>query len=358
LLRNSNKKETHSHFSRFHKFTSKPKTILHFMKKTIKWGILSTAKIAKDHMINAIRESSMGEVYAVASRDAGKAAAFASETGIPHVHASYEALLADPAVDAIYLPLPVSLHRKWSLRCLEAGKPVLCEKPLCANASEAREVLEAFEHAGVLISEGYMYRHNPLNHKVRELINSGSIGELRMILSTFNISLPPEDIRFKPEMGGGALLDLGCYCVGISRFLTGEEPVEIQGCFAIGKTSGVDESAIGNLRFPGGALASFVCSLKSAFEISYQIFGSEGRILVERGAMVAWPGEAFTIKVWKGEQYEEIVMPPFNHYTAQIEAFQQALLEGKTEATPHAESGIVSESEGDGCFEGGGRRIS
>jgi len=308
------------------------------MNKPVQWGILSTANIGREHLINAIRESVDGEVAAVASRDADKARAFAEEMNIPRALDSYEALLADPAIDAIYIPLPISMHREWSLRCLEAGKPVLCEKPLCANEKDAREVLEAFHQAGVLISEGYMYLHNPLHHRVRELIRSGAIGELRFIQSTFNISLPKDDIRFRPEMGGGALLDLGCYCVGISRFLTGEEPLESHGSFAIGKDSGVDESATGIMKFPGGALATFACSMVSAFDISYQVFGSTGRILVDKGGMVAWPGETFSIKLWKGDDYEEISLPPFNHYTAQVDAFNQTLLEGKLQATPHEES--------------------
>jgi len=306
--------------------------------KPIRWGILSTANIAREHMVNAIRESECGELYAVASRDLEKARKFAAETDIPNVHGSYEALLADPHVDAIYIPLPVSMHHEWSLRCLEAGKPVLCEKPICANEADASDVFDAFKKQGVLISEGYMYRYNPLHQRVKQIIDSGDIGDLQMILSTFNINLPREDIRFRPEMGGGALLDLGCYCVGISRLLAGEEPVNCRGSFNIGKSSGVDETLTGTLGFSRGAVAAFGCSLTSAFDISYQVFGSAGRVLIDKGAMVAWPGESFTIKLWKGDDYEEISMPPFNHYTAQIDAFNSALGNGDLEAVPHEES--------------------
>jgi xylose dehydrogenase (NAD/NADP) len=161
----------------------------------IRWGILSTAHIADLRLVPAVAKSSNGFVHCVASRDVEKAKTFASKHSIPKFYGSYDELLEDPEVDAIYCPLPTGMHKEWAMRCLEAGKPLLCEKPITENAAEAREVFRAFEDAGVLISEAYMYRYHPLNHKVKELIRDGAIGEIRSMRSIFNVDLPRTDIR-------------------------------------------------------------------------------------------------------------------------------------------------------------------
>ena len=306
--------------------------------KKIRWGILSTAHIAQQRMIPAIVKSASGELGAVASRDLEKASRYAEENDIPQSYGSYEELLADPKIDAVYCPLPTGMHYDWCMKALEARKPLLCEKPITVYREEAERVFATFEQAEVLISEAYMYLYHPLNHKVRELVQSGRIGELRSIQSTFNVSIPRTDIRFSKPLGGGSLLDLGCYCVGISRFLTGAEPLEVKSLARIGPESQVDESFAGCLRFPGDVLAVFSCGLTTHFECNYEVYGSKGRMRVSRAGMIAWPGEAFDIEVWSEDDFERITIPDTDHYELLVEAFNQALLTGGKEVVPHQES--------------------
>ena len=306
--------------------------------KTIRWGILSTAHIAELRMIPAIVKSASGELGAVASRDLEKASRYAEVNAIPKAYGSYEELLEDPAIDAIYCPLPTGMHYDWCMRALDARKPILCEKPITIHRNEAEQVFAAFEKADLLISEAYMYLFHPINRKVRELVQSGRIGDLRSIESTFNVSLPRTDIRFDRMLGGGALLDLGCYCVGISRFLIGTEPVDVKALSHIGSTSQVDESFVGCMKFPGEVMSVFSCSLTTHFKCNYEAYGSEGRIRVGRAGMIAWPGEDFDIEVWSGDDFERITIPDTDHYELLVEAFNQALLKGEKEVISHRES--------------------
>lgn len=308
------------------------------MKKKIRWGILGTANIAQQRLIPGIKKTASGEVAAIASRDLAKATAFAKENEIPKAYGSYEELLKDPDVDAIYCPLPTGMHQEWGIKCLEAKKPLLCEKPITVKSSEARELFEAFEKADLLISEAYMYLYHPLNHKVRELVQSGKIGELRSIESTFNVGLDRSDIRFNHLLGGGSILDLGCYCVGISRFIAGAEPDEVKSIAFMGEESQVDEIRVGCLKFPRNVLATFSCSLTSHFECRYEVYGSKGRIRVQRGGMIVWPGESFDIELWSGDDFERISIPDTDHYALMVEDFNQALFSGRKHVVSHEES--------------------
>lgn len=296
------------------------------MSKTIRWGILSTAQIARNAMIPGIRAAG-GEVIAAASRGLEKAKVFAGELDIPKAYGRYEDLLADPDIDAVYNPLPVSLHAEWSIKAAEAGKPVLCEKPLALNSAEAQEMIQAFAGRNLLLSEALMYKYHALTRKAHALIKEGAIGRLVMLNSQFNAPTPEGDIRRSSETGGGAMLDLGCYCLSIQRLLAGEEPSRITaaGFFE----NGVDINLSGSLRFPSGITGHFGCSIDAAFDCSYEACGTEGRILIDRGGMCAWPGEAFKIKYWHGADYEEIETPATNHYQLLVEDFQAALLHGK-----------------------------
>jgi len=305
----------------------------------IRWGILSTASIARKHMISAINKSKNGEVYAVASRTYDKARTFADEMGIENAYGSYEELIADPNVDAIYNPLPVSLHAEWSIKCAEAGKPALCEKPLACNAEDAKRMVGAFRERGVLLGEGFMYRFHPLTRRVQEIIGSGKIGKLTALRSNFFIAVEDDNIRWQADMGGGALLDLGCYSVGIMRFLSGEDPIDAKG-YAQWKIPGkVDESFVGMMVFPSGAMGYFGVGLNAGFDCSYEVFGSNGRILIDRGGMVVWPGEDFVIKCWSGDNYEEIKIPATDHYQMMLEDFGDALMEKREPAYP-VEDGV------------------
>lgn len=296
------------------------------MSRTIRWGILSTAQIGEKAMIPAIRAAG-GEVAAVASRGFEKAQAFADKLGIPRACGSYGELLADPDIDAVYNPLPVSLHAEWSIKAAEAGKPVLCEKPLALNTSQAQEMVQAFAARGLLLSEALMYPYHALTRKVCDLVAAGAIGRLVMVNAQFNAPSPAGNIRRSAATGGGAMLDIGCYCLSIMRRLAGEEPCDI---VATGQFErGVDIGVSGALRFPSGVTGHFGVSLDAAFDCSYEACGSEGRILADRGAMCAWPGEAFRIRCWHGGDYEEIETEPTNPYQNLVEDFQRALTDGE-----------------------------
>ncbi|MCJ7625863.1 MAG: Gfo/Idh/MocA family oxidoreductase, partial [Anaerolineaceae bacterium] len=230
-------------------------------EKKLRWGIISTANIGKWAVIPAIQASSNGEVVAVASRDAQKGETFAAELGIPRSFSSYEALLEDAEIDAIYNPLPNSMHLEWSIKAAEKGIHVLCEKPLALDAAECDKMQAAADANGVKLMEAFMYRFHPQTEKVVELVREGVLGELRFIHSAFTFRLTrPENIRWDPDLGGGALMDVGSYCVNISRTVAGQEPVEVQ-AFARWSPSGVDEQLAGTMRFESGVLAQFDCAL-------------------------------------------------------------------------------------------------
>ena len=248
------------------------------MTSRIRWGILSTANIGKRAVIPGIQRSNNGEVVAIASRDAAQAQAAAAELQIGRAHGSYEALLDDPEVDAIYIPLPNSMHREWTIRAAQAGKHILCEKPLALNAAECAEMEAAADQHGVLLMEAFMYRFHPQTVRVQELLRQGAIGDARLLKATFSFYLTnPANIRLNADLGGGGLMDVGCYCVNVSRTMFAAEPVEAQ-AYASWSASGVDELMVGTLRFGDGRLAQIECSLALAGRQSYQIIGADGVI--------------------------------------------------------------------------------
>jgi D-xylose 1-dehydrogenase (NADP+, D-xylono-1,5-lactone-forming) len=298
------------------------------MTDVVRWGILSTSDHARKVALPGIAQAANCRAVAVASRDVDRARAFADELGIPRSFGSYDELLADSEIDAVYLPLPVSLHSHWALRAADAGKPVLCEKPLSANADQARTMTEAFASRGLLLREALMYRYHPLVVRAQELVRKGGIGEIRMVHAQFNASVHDEtNIRMRRETGGGSLLDVGCYCTSVMRYMTGEEPVEVSALARLG-AEGVDEGFVGTMRFGSGVLGHFGCGMRTQFDCSFGVCGSTGRVLVDWGAMCAWPGEAFRIRLWRGEEYEEIEVPPTNSTQLLFEDFAGALLSG------------------------------
>lgn len=301
--------------------------------KKIRWGILSTAKIARERVIPAIQRSSNGEVVALASRDKARAEELAHRLGIARAYGSYEELLSDAAIDAIYNPLPTGMHVDWSLRCAEAGKPVLCEKPLAPSAAEARRMIAGFAAREVLLAEALMYKYHPLTKRVEELVRSGTAGRPHIARATFHCAPQREgNFRFSAAAGGGALLDLGCYCVSVLRMLVGEEACGVTAAAYCPPETGVDESVAATLAFPSGALGVFTCSLRSPFDCAYELTGERGRILVDRGGMVAWPGGEFSIKIWQGDTYEEVAIPAADHYQLMVEDFATAVMRGTRQA--------------------------
>jgi D-xylose 1-dehydrogenase (NADP+, D-xylono-1,5-lactone-forming) len=306
-------------------------------KQTTSWGVLSTANIGRAAVIPAIQASSNGTVAAVASRDPERAREFAAANRIERSHGSYEALLDDEDIDAVYIPLPNSLHREWVLRAAVAGKHVLCEKPLGLSGAECDEMEQAARENGVLLMEAFMYRFHPRTDKVKELIRGGAIGPLRAIQSSFGFRLRNEDdIRMKPALGGGSLMDVGCYCVNVSRTLAESEPVEVQ-AFASWASTGVDAQMAGALRFEDGLLAQFDCALTLERRECYVAAGTEGHLTV---ASAFLPGTVeTTIEEIHGRAgATRHTVPGADEYRLMIEHFAECALEGRAVRYPASEA--------------------
>jgi predicted dehydrogenase len=247
----------------------------------VRFGILGAASFAMRRVIPAMQRSASCRIEAIASRDLAKARAAAESLGIPRAYGSYEELLADPAIDAIYNPLPNHLHVPWSVRAVQAGKHVLCEKPIALTAAEARELRAARDRAGVCVAEAFMVRTHPQWHVARELVASGRVGELKLVTGHFSYSRrDPADVRNRVEWGGGVLLDVGCYAITMSRWLFGAEPTAVVGTLERDPEFGVDRLATALLRFPTG-MATFAVGGQIVHNQRMQLYGTTGRIELE-----------------------------------------------------------------------------
>jgi predicted dehydrogenase len=295
----------------------------------VRWGVLGVADIAVKQVIPAMQRGRASRVVAIASREAAKAAAAARSLGIPRSHGSYDALLADPDVEAVYIPLPNHLHVPWSIRAAEAGKHVLCEKPLALTASEARTLLAVRDRTGVVMGEAFMTRTHPQWRRVRELIAAGRLGELRLVTGHFSYyRRDPNDVRSKVEWGGGVLLDIGCYPVTMSRWLFGAEPLEVSAVLERDPEFRVDRLVSGLLRFPSGQAAFTVAGQAALFQ-QMEIFGTKGRIEVEI-PFNAPADHATRILVDDGRDLvgggiEAETFAPINQYTLQGDRFSEAV---------------------------------
>jgi predicted dehydrogenase len=276
----------------------------------LRLGLLSTANINR-LVIAGARASDDVEVVAVASRDKARAEAYARDHGIPRAHGGYEALLADDGVDAVYVSLPNSLHVDWSLQALEAGKHVLCEKPLARRPEEVERAFDAAERAGRVLAEAFMYRHHPQTKRVAELVRDGAVGEPRAIRAVFSFPLADvENIRMKPELEGGALMDVGCYCVSGARLLAGE-PERVYGEQRLGG-GGVDTTFAGVLRFPGDVVGVFHCSMDLPSRQELEVLGTEGTLLVQAPWRVDFGGDVLL----NGERVD---VPEADSYRLELE---------------------------------------
>ncbi len=295
----------------------------------VRWGVLGAANIALQKVIPAMRQSVHMEVVAIASRDIAKAAAAAASHGIARAYGSYEELLEDPTIEAIYNPLPNHLHVPWSILAAEAGKHVLCEKPFALSAAEARRLLAVRARTGVLIGEAFMVRAHPQWAAVRELIAEGRIGELKLIVGHFSyFKRDASDIRSQVEWGGGALMDIGCYPITLARWLFGEEPTDVVGSLERDPEMQVDRLASALLRFPSGQ-ATFTCGGQLVPHQVMQVYGTEGRIEVEI-PFNAPPDRECRILIddggaLAGESAEAIVFPAVDQYRLQAERFSEAV---------------------------------
>jgi predicted dehydrogenase len=251
------------------------------MPNKVRWGVLSTARIGVKKVLPAMQKGDWSEVTAIASRDLRTAEEAARELGIAKAYGSYEELLADPEIEAVYNPLPNQLHVPWSIKAAEAGKHVLCEKPISMTVAEARALLEVQERTGVHIGEAFMVRSHPQWLRTRELVASGRIGTLRSIQGFFSyFNTDPKNIRNIPDCGGGALMDIGCYPINTSRFLFGEEPRRVSGVVEKDPEFQVDRLTSAVLDFPSGQ-ASFTCSTQLVPYQRMQLLGTKGRIEIE-----------------------------------------------------------------------------
>lgn len=243
---------------------------------TLRWGILGTGNIANQFAAD-VRSAKRGRLAAVGSRTAEAANSFASRYEIPRAHGSYDALLADPEVDAIYLTLPNSMHHAWTIKALEAGKHVLCEKPMAANAAEAQEMFDVARRSGRLLMEAFMYKSHPLIHQVMRTLPR--LGRLKLIRTSFcfRVSDIHNNTRFSTELAGGALMDIGCYCISFSRMVAGEEPNDVH-CVGHIHETGVDDYAAGAMRFANDVLATFTCGMTVQADNTVSICGEEGYI--------------------------------------------------------------------------------
>jgi predicted dehydrogenase len=291
----------------------------------LRWGLLSTARINRA-LIDPIRKSNNSQLVAVASRSQEKAAAYADTWEIPRIHPSYEALLADSEIDVIYNSLPNSMHTEWSIRAMQMGKHVLCEKPLATSTKEVDVIQETASKTGKVITEAFMYRHHPQTSKVKELVDTGVIGKLQLIRGTFfYINKRPLDTRFVPELGGGSLWDVGCYPISFARYIAGAEPVEVYGHQIIGP-SGVDLLFAGQMLFPAGIIAQIECSFITPFKTYIEITGSEGRISIP---LPYKPGKRTKILLEQEGQAQTIHIHGQELYLGEVEDLEEAILLGK-----------------------------
>jgi predicted dehydrogenase len=302
----------------------------------MRWGIIGAGRIARKFAA-AVHSSEEATLEAVASRTSERASRAAAELGAAKAYGSYDELLADPAVEAIYLAVPNGLHAEWTKRAAQAGKHVLCEKPLALNVAEAESMFEAAKAADIWLMEAFMYRFHPRILRLRELIAEGAIGEVRILRLGFSFTLDrPVDPRWDAELGGGALYDVGSYCVNLARYLVGAAPVRAWAT-AHWAPSGVEETLVGTLEFPGGALAQLACSFRGGFQQQTQIIGSDGLIELDQ-AYSMHPDQRTAIRIWRGTQMapmRELTFEPTNHYRLELEGFGRLVRAG------HGSHGLV-----------------
>ena len=289
------------------------------MANAVKWGVVSTADINRK-VIPGAHASPKVELVAVASRDQARADEYAKTWEIERAYGSYEALLADPEIEAVYISLPNTMHCDWSVKALEAGKHVLCEKPLSRHADEVEAAFDAAARTGLSLSEAFMYRHNPQTKRAKELVDGGAIGELRLVRAAFSYSLYDEDnIRLRTDVEGGALMDVGCYTVSGSR-LFGGEPESVHGEAWFGP-SGTDWVFGDTLRFPGDVLALFDCGTALPERDELEAIGSEGSLFLDD----PWHCNVPVIELRRDGKVERIELEPVDSYRLELENVSDAI---------------------------------
>ncbi|HWE60555.1 MAG TPA: Gfo/Idh/MocA family oxidoreductase [Chloroflexota bacterium] len=312
------------------------------MADRIRWGILSTARIGLTRFIPGAAAARNGVVAAIASRDHARAQEAAASLGIERAYGSYEELLADPEVDAIYNPLPNGMHGEWTLKAAEAGKPVLCEKPLARDAAEAQAMVDGCRRHGVLLMEAFMYRFQPQHARVRALIAEGAIGQVRTVRATNTFLMDPinpRNVRLQGSLAGGALMDTGCYTVNAARMLFGEEPQWASAQYDYREDFGVDVTLAGVLGFSDQRMALIDCGFRGGRQGWYTVAGTRGQIDVPTAFTNVTPDTTIVITDDTGRREEHF--PGVNQFTLEAEEFADALLQGRPVQTP-AEDGVAN----------------
>lgn len=305
------------------------------MANKIKWGLMSTARINRS-VIPGIRAAKRSELVAIGSRNNEKGRDFAQKFAIPRVHGSYEDLLADPQVDVVYIPLPNHLHAEWAIKAVQAGKHVLLEKPITLTMAEMTSIQDAAQKAGRIVMEAFMYRHHPQTLKVQELLKSGAAGKILFIRGVFTFLLDrPEDIRWIPEYGGGALWDIGCYPVTYSNMAAGGAPVIVYGSQALAN-SGVDLTFNGQMEYSNGIQAQFYCSFGLDYKAEMEIRGTKGSIFVRDPFKPHDPDVPLILRQENRE--ERFFFPAMELYLGEVENMELAILDGKTQRLSLEES--------------------
>jgi D-xylose 1-dehydrogenase (NADP+, D-xylono-1,5-lactone-forming) len=289
------------------------------MTEPVRWGVLSTANINRKLLAGA-RLSDQVDVVAVASRDADRARDYADANAIPRAYGSYDDLLGDPDVDAVYVPLPNSLHHPWTLRALLAGKHVLCEKPYTADLAQVREAFDLADERGLVLSEAYMYRYHPQTRLVRDLVGDGAVGELAIISGSFTWPCVEPDVRLDPQLQGGCLLDVGCYPLSATRMLAGE-PLSVAAQQVVGPT-GVDVRFTGLLQLADGVLGHLDAGFGVPDRSTFEVLGTRGRIRVQDPWHCATPG---VLLEREGHDPEQLLVPEGNSYMLELEAVGAAI---------------------------------
>ena len=292
----------------------------------VRWGLLSTARISR-RVIPAIQAAARGDLVAVASRRMRTAKSYAKRWEIPQVFGSYEAMLESDAVDAVYIPLPNHLHAEWSIKAMQAGKHVLCEKPFATTVDEVDQMIAASQDTQRVLMEAFMYLHHPQTKLVGEFVGAGRLGEVTLVRGVFNFFLArPKDIRLVPEYGGGSLWDVGVYPLSFAQYIMGEPPEWVFGDRRVGR-SGVDLTFAGQLHYSGNRLAQISSSFQSPFHTRFEILGIKGRLLVTRPFTGVEDGKVLYAP--EEGDVQEISVPQKELYLGQVEDMHAAILDGK-----------------------------
>ncbi len=295
-----------------------------FKEKQLRWGLLSTARINRA-LIEPLKSSNKSSLITVASRTSEKAEEFSKVWGIPHFHSSYEDLLSDPEIDVIYNSLPNSMHAEWSIKAMEMGKHVLCEKPIATSIEEMDSIISIAKKTGMVIAEAFMYRHHPQTLLIKQMVEHGDVGNIQLIYGSFcYTNTRSSDPQFNPDLGGGSLWDVGCYPIGYSRFITGQEVKDVFGYQVTGPT-GIDLLFSGQMHFFGDVIAQFECSFITPFKVYIEITGDKGRIRVPEPYK---PGLITKIGLERYGQTKSIRVKGKKLYQGEVEDIENAILLG------------------------------